>query len=136
MIHLTRRERFNAAHRLYNPKWTDEKNKEVFGNCSNPNWHGHNYVLYITVKGELRDDEGWVIDLKQLSKVVDEHVIQKLDHKNINVEVDFMKDKRASTEVLAIEIWNVLVDEIKQLGADLHCIKLTETENNFVEYYG
>ncbi len=136
MIYLTRRERFNAAHKLHNPDWDDQKNHEVFGKCSNPNWHGHNYIMYVTVKGEVNPETGWVIDLKDLSKILKEHVIEQLDHKNINVDVEFMKGKWASTEVLCIEIWKVIEPKIKALGADLHCIKLEETENNYVEYYG
>ncbi len=136
MIYLTRRERFNAAHKLYNDEWSEKKNLEVFGKCSNPNWHGHNYVIYVTVKGEVNPQTGWVIDLKDLSHLLKEEVIEKLDHKNINLDVNFMKSKKASTEVLCIEIWNILFEKIKALGATLHCIKLIETENNYVEYYG
>lgn len=136
MIHITRRERFCAAHMLRNDKWDDQKNLEVFGKCSNPNWHGHNFELYVTVKGEVEPSTGFVINLKALSKLIDKKVIQKLDHKNINLDVDFMAGKMASTEVLAMAIWEQLVDDVKKMGGELHCIKLQETENNFVEYYG
>ena len=121
---------------LRNEKWDDKKNLEVFGKCSNPNWHGHNFELFVTVKGEVDPTTGFVINLKDLSKVIDERVIQKIDHRNINLDVDFMQGKMASTEVLAISIWEELELEIKKLGGILHCVKLVETENNYVEYYG
>ncbi len=136
MIYITRRERFNAAHRLYRPEYSDEKNLEVFGKCSNPNWHGHNYELFVTVKGEVDEKTGFLVNLKNLSKIIREEVIDKIDHKNINLEVDFMADNMASTENLAIGIWNQLEHKIKQLGAELHCVKIYESENNFVEYFG
>lgn len=136
MIYLTRRERFNAAHRMYRPDWDDAKNAEIFGKCSNPNWHGHNYALYVTVRGELDPETGYVVNLKTLSKIINEVIIDKVDHKNINVEVDFMKDKIASSENLAIAIWEQLESPVKMLGIDLHCIKIEETENNIIEYYG
>ena len=136
MIHITRRERFNAAHRLFRKDFTDEQNLEVFGKCSNPNWHGHNYELYVTVKGNINKQTGFLVNLKNLSSLIKEHVITQLDHKNINLEVPFMKGKLASTENLAVDIWNELDPHIKSLGAELHCIKVTESENNFVEYFG
>lgn len=136
MIYITRRERFNAAHRLFKPEYSDEKNLEVFGKCSNPNWHGHNYTLFVTVKGDVNPDTGFLVNLKDLSAIIDQRVIEKLDHRNINLEVDFMTGKLASTENLAIEIWNELSEPIAILGAALHSIKLYETENNFVEYLG
>jgi 6-pyruvoyltetrahydropterin/6-carboxytetrahydropterin synthase len=136
MIFITRRERFNAAHRLFKPEFSDEKNLEVFGKCSNPNWHGHNYTLLVTVKGEVNPDTGFLVNLKDLSLLIDQLVIEKLDHRNINLEVDFMAGKLASTENLAIGIWNELTAPIESIGAKLHRIKLYETENNFVEYLG
>src|SRR2546430_8260310 len=108
MVFITRRERFNAAHKLFRAEWSDEKNLEVFGKCSNPNWHGHNYELFVTVKGNPSAEKGFVIDLKQLSELINEKIIVPLDHKNINLDVDFMKGKLASTEVLAMEIWQQL----------------------------
>ncbi len=108
MIHITRRERFNAAHRLFRADYSDEKNNEVFGKCSNPNWHGHNYELFVTVKGDINNETGFLINLKVLSKIIKTNVINKLDHKNINLEVDFMEGKLASTENLAASIWNEL----------------------------
>jgi 6-pyruvoyltetrahydropterin/6-carboxytetrahydropterin synthase len=136
MIYLTRRERFSAAHRLFREEWSDARNEEVFGKCSNPNWHGHEYILFVTVKGEVNPETGYVINLKELSKIIKEHIIEKLDHKNINLEVDFMKGKMASTENLAIEIWKQLKNPINAAGAELYCVKIVETENNFVEYFG
>lgn len=136
MIYLTRRERFNAAHMLWNENWDEQKNIEVFGKCANRNWHGHNFELFVTVKGEVKQDTGFVINLKDLAKIVNDKVIDKLDHKNLNLDVDFMRGKMASTEVLAIAIWKELDTDITNLGATLHSIKVQETENNFVEYFG
>ena len=136
MVYITRRERFNAAHMLWNYNWNEQKNIEVFGKCANKNWHGHNFELFVTVKGEVNTKTGFVVNLKDLAKIIQEKVIDKLDHKNLNLDVDFMKDKMASTEVLAIAIWQELEANIMQLGATLHCIKLQETENNYVEYLG
>jgi len=136
MVYITRRERFNAAHRLFREDFSDEKNLEVFGLCSNPNWHGHNYELFVTVKGEINKQTGFLVNLKTLSRLIRDHIIKKLDHKNINLEVDFMNEKLASTENLAVGIWQELAPHIKALGADLHCVKVTESENNYVEYFG
>lgn len=136
MIYITRRERFNAAHRLFRADFSDEKNLKVFGKCSNPNWHGHNYELYVTVKGEINPETGFLINLKDLSEIINNIVIDKIDHKNINIEVSFMKNRLASTENLAIAIWEEINRPIAELGAELHCVKLYETENNYVEYYG
>ena len=136
MIYITRRERFNAAHKLYNENWSKEKNDEVFGKCANVNWHGHNFELIVTVKGTVDPDTGFVMNLKVLSDIVKNEVIEKVDHKNLNLDVDFMKGKFASTEVLAMEFWKILAPKIEAEGAQLHYIKLIETENNYVEYYG
>jgi len=133
---ITRRERFNAAHRLFREDWSEEKNLEVFGKCSNPNWHGHNYIMYITVKGEVSKETGFVVNLKDLSKIIKTRIINKIDHKNLNLEVDFMKGHIVSTENIAMAIWEEIEEGIRQIGAELHCIKIVETENNFVEYYG
>ena len=103
MLYITRRETFNAAHRLYRPDYDDAKNLEVFGKCSNPNWHGHNYTLFVTVAGELNPETGFVINLKELSKTIQKNIIEKIDHKNINLEVDFMKDVLASTENMCVK---------------------------------
>lgn len=136
MIFITRRERFNAAHRLYRADYTDEKNMEIFGKCSNPNWHGHNYELFVTVKGEINPETGFLVNLKDLSKIIQINIIDKFDHKNINLEVEFMKDKLASAENIAKAIFEQLEKDVAILGAQLHCVKLYETENNFVEYFG
>jgi 6-pyruvoyltetrahydropterin/6-carboxytetrahydropterin synthase len=136
MVHITRRERFSAAHKLARTDWSEEKNQEVFGKCSNPNWHGHNYELWVTVKGNPQPSTGFVVDLSALGNLIKEKVIKKVDHKNINLDVDFMKGVMSSTENIAIAIWNQLDEPIANLGAQLHCVKLRETENNYVEYYG
>jgi len=133
---ITRRERFSAAHRLFREDWTDEKNLEVFGKCSNPSWHGHNYTLYVTVEGEVNQETGFILNLKNLSRLIQTKIIEKVDHKNLNIEVAFMKNHIVSTENIAIAIWDELENYIIQSGAKLHCIKLVETENNFVEYFG
>jgi len=136
MIYITRRERFNAAHRLFKKEYSDAKNLEVFGKCSNPNWHGHNYELFVTVKGEVDPETGFLVNLKALGTLIRKRVIEKIDHKNINLEVDFMQGKMASTENLAIGIWDQLKEGVTLLGATLHCVKVYESENNFVEYFG
>ena len=136
MVYISRKERFSAAHRLFRPEYSDEENLRIFGKCSNPNWHGHNYTLFVTVKGEVNKETGFVIDLKKLSQIINEKVIAIVDHRNINLEVPFMKGKLASTENLAIGIWNELNDDILNLGALLHSVKLKETENNVAEYFG
>lgn len=135
-IYITRRETFNAAHKLRREDWSDEKNELVFGKCANKNWHGHNFELFVTVKGVPSEDTGFVINLKELGEIIKKSVIEKIDHKNINLDVDFMKGKMASTEVLAMSIWEELASDIQTMGGILHCVKLQETENNFVEYYG
>ncbi len=135
MIYVTRKEHFNAAHKVYRPDWSDEKNTEVFGKCANPNWHGHNYDLYVTVKGQPNRETGFVMDIKQLSNLILDEVIEKLDHKNLNIEVDFLEGKIPSTETLAIAIWHRLYEKIDAHSCKLHCIKLYETERNYVEYY-
>jgi 6-pyruvoyltetrahydropterin/6-carboxytetrahydropterin synthase len=136
MIYITRKEHFNAAHRLFRPDYSDAKNLEVFGKCSNPNWHGHNYELFVTVKGDVDPETGFLINLKELSRIMNELVVNKLDHKNINLEVDFMAGKLASSENLAIAIWEQLDAPVSLAGAILHSVKLFETERNFVEYFG
>ena len=136
MVFITRKERFNAAHRLFLPEYSDEENLRVFGKCSNPNWHGHNYTLFVTVKGEVNEKTGFVIDLKILSGIINARVVEIVDHKNINLEVPFMKGKLASTENLAIGIWNELKEDIQEQNALLHCVRLEETENNIAEYFG
>jgi 6-pyruvoyltetrahydropterin/6-carboxytetrahydropterin synthase len=136
MIYLTRRERFSAAHRLCNPKLSDEENSELYGPCANPHWHGHNYILWVTVKGKNNPKTGYVVDLKQLSGLIQDKIVKKLDHRNLNLEVDFLNEKIASTENLVIGIWEQLEPSIRNLGVELHAIKIQETENNIVEYFG
>lgn len=136
IAYITRRERFNAAHRLYNPELSDEENLRVYGKCSHPNWHGHNFDLFVTIKGEVDKNIGFVANLNNISKLIKELVIEKLDHRNINLDVDFMHGKIASTENLAIAIWEELHKPIESLGVNLHCVKIQETENNWVEYFG
>jgi len=136
MIYITRRESFNAAHRLFKPELSDEENLQLFGKCSNPNWHGHNYTLYITVKGNINPQTGLLINLKDLSTVIKYEIIDKVDHKNLNIEVDFMQGVLASTENIAVKIWEQLEPSVTNIGGKLHCVKVVETENNFVEYFG
>jgi 6-pyruvoyl-tetrahydropterin synthase len=135
MVYLTRVEHFNAAHKLYNPEWSKEQNEAVFGKCANENWHGHNYELYVTVKGKPDPGTGFVFDVKQLSKIINEHVVEQLDHKNLNLDVPFMKGKMCSTENLAVAIWQQLQPHIPPY-VQLHCVKLYETPRIYVEYFG
>ena len=135
MVYLTRQEHFNAAHKLYNPNWSNEQNNAVFGVCANENWHGHNYDLYVTVKGIPDPETGFVYDVKKLSQLIKSQVIDKLDHKNLNLDVDFMTGKLCSTENLAIAIWEQLAPHLPG-SVELHCIKLYETPRIYVEYFG
>jgi 6-pyruvoyltetrahydropterin/6-carboxytetrahydropterin synthase len=136
MIYLTRRERFSAAHRMFRPGLSDEENLKIYGKCSNPFWHGHNYVLKVTVKGEIDPEKGYFMNATRLRDIIKEKIISKLDHKNMNLETDFMAGKVTTTENLAIAIWGELKAPLAEEGVELHCIKIEETENNFVEYYG
>lgn len=136
IVYLTRRERFSSAHRLFKDDLTDLQNQELYGQCSHPNWHGHNYELYVTVKGEANKDTGYLLNLKSLSQIIRREVIEQVDHRNLNLDVDFLKGIIPSTENLSLAIWNKLKQPVIDLGAELHCIKIQETENNFVEYYG
>lgn len=135
MVYITRIEHFNAAHKLFNPKWSVAQNEEVFGKCANENWHGHNFELYVTLKGEPNPDTGFVYDVKRLSIIVQEHVIDKLDHKNLNLDVAFMAGKICSSENLVIGIWEQLQPHLPK-EVQLHCLKLYETPRIFVEYFG
>lgn len=134
MIYVTRREVFSASHRIYNPNLSDEENFKIYGKCSNPNGHGHNYTIEVTIAGEINSDTGYLIDLTQLKKIIHENVIDKLDHKNLNMDVEFLKDKIPTAENILIGIWNQLADKIP--AGKLYSIKLYETENNYVEYRG
>jgi 6-pyruvoyltetrahydropterin/6-carboxytetrahydropterin synthase len=136
MLFITRRERFSAAHRMFRPDWSDEQNQKIFGACSNPNWHGHNYELFVTVKGPMNPETGYAMNIKDLSTIIRKKVITKVDHKNLNTEVDFMQGRIASTENIAVAIWEELAQEIEAMDCSLHCVKIQETENNYVEYYG
>ena len=134
MIYITRKLEFCASHRLYNPEYSDEKNAQVFGLCNNPNGHGHNYVMEVTVRGEVHPETGMVLDLKALKQLVNEEIILKVDHKNLNVDVPFLNDVIPTAENLAIRFWDIL--EPKLEGGGLYEIKLYESERNFVIYRG
>ncbi len=138
MVHVCRKEHFSAAHRLCNPDWTTDQNKEVFGPCANENWHGNNFELIVTVKGKPNPQTGCVIDLKELGRIIREKIISKVHQKNLNMEVEFLLNKMPSCEILAIEFWKILSPEIIQTepSARLYCIELIETEKNFVRYFG
>ena len=135
MVCLTRTEHFNAAHRLYNSAWDYQKNEEVFGKCANENWHGHNYDLYVTIRGIPDNDTGFLMDAKALSTLIKEHVTEKLDHRNLNLDVEFMRGKMCSTENLVVGIWNELKPHLPA-SVQLHAIKLYETPRIYVEYFG
>lgn len=138
MVYVSRKEHFNAAHKLYNPAWSLEQNVAVFGPCANVNWHGHNFDLIVTVKGTPDPDTGFVVDLKRLSTLIRTEIIDKLDHKNLNLDVDFMAGKLASCENLVIEIWKILAAKLPTITSrgQLHALKLYETPRNYVEYFG
>ena len=136
VVYVTRRERFNAAHKLWNPKWDDSTNLKTFGKCANPNWHGHNYELFITVKGTPDADTGYCIDLKYLSDIIEEKILSKMDHRNLNLDVPFLTDKMTSCENVAIAIWEELEGSVSDENRQLYSVKLYETENNMVEYFG
>ncbi|MCO4813927.1 MAG: 6-carboxytetrahydropterin synthase [Flavobacteriales bacterium] len=135
-VYITRRESFNAAHKLYREEWSEKKNDEVFGKCSNHNWHGHNFTIYVTVKGVPNPETGFVINLKDLSEIIKQEVIEPLDHKNLNLDVPFLKGLLASTENVVIQVWERIKQPIEDAGGELAKIKLVETENNYVEYFG
>ncbi|TWW02077.1 6-pyruvoyl trahydropterin synthase family protein [Chitinophaga pinensis] len=135
MIYLTRVENFNAAHKLSNPAWSKEKNEEVFGKCANENWHGHNYELHVTVKGTPDPETGFVFNAKTLGVLIKDFIVEKIDHRNLNMDVDFMVGKFTSAENLAIGIWDQLTPHLPE-GVQLHCIKLYETPRIYVEYFG
>lgn len=139
MIYITRKEHFNAAHKLYNSNFSHEKNLELYGTCSNENWHGHNYDLIVTVKGNINSETGMFINLKTLSDIIKLEILEKVDHKNLNLDVPFLEGKVTTTENVVIEFWKILDKKLRLLNdvnCQLHCIKLYETPRNFVEYYG
>ncbi|HSL88076.1 MAG TPA: 6-carboxytetrahydropterin synthase [Ignavibacteriaceae bacterium] len=134
MVYITRRETFAAAHRLFKPGLSDEENFEMFGKCSNPQWHGHNYTLEVVVAGKTDPETGFVMDLKELKKIIHKNVIDKVDHKNLNLDTDFMKGIIPTSENICIAIWKQLQDKIP--AGKLYAVKLYETENNYFEYRG
>ncbi len=135
MVYLTRRERFNAAHKLWVNDWSEEENLQTFGKCANKNWHGHNYELFVTVKGIPDHQTGFIINVKTLSNIIKNTITEKLDHSNLNLDVDFIPSSiQPTTENLVILIWNELERHLK--GCTLHSVKLCETENIFAEYFG
>ncbi|MFT4521118.1 MAG: 6-pyruvoyltetrahydropterin/6-carboxytetrahydropterin synthase [Bacteroidia bacterium] len=134
LLYITRKAHFNAAHKLYNPKWSQEENEAVFGKCANKNWHGHNFDLYVTVKGSPSPDTGFIMDLKKLNDIIQKQVVDVIDHRNLNIDVPFMEGQLASIENLAVGIWEQIVPHLAH--CELHRIKLWETHNNYVEYFG
>lgn len=136
MIYIKRKEHFSAAHRVWNDSWDTEKNLEIFGKCSNGNYHGHNFELEVTVKGEINPETGFVMNLADLKDILNTQIIDVVDHMNLNLDVDFLKGKNPTTEILAMEFWKILAPIIKEHGAELHCILLAETNKNSIEYYG
>jgi 6-pyruvoyltetrahydropterin/6-carboxytetrahydropterin synthase len=135
LLYITRKEHFNAAHQLWNPLWSDEKNLAIFGKCANPHFHGHNFDLYVCVKGQPHPETGLVMDLKQLKLIIRKQVIDDLDHQNLNFDVAWLKGTMPSIETIAVGIWNRLTPHLPE-GVQLHKITLWETPNNFVEYFG
>lgn len=134
MIYITRREIFSAAHRLFIPELSDEENLKIFGKCSHPNWHGHNYTLEVVVAGEIDPKTGFVLDVKKLKEIIHKYVIDLVDHKNLNLDTEFMKGIIPTSENICIAIWNQLKDKIP--AGKLYSVKLYETENNYFEYKG
>ncbi|MGB2957445.1 MAG: 6-carboxytetrahydropterin synthase [Bacteroidota bacterium] len=134
MVYITRKAHFCASHRLYNPDWSEEKNYAVFGKCNNPNGHGHNYDLEVTVAGKPPAESGMVMDLKKLADIIEEEVVERVDHKHLNLDVDFMKGIIPTAENMAIEFWKILDPKITE--GKLYSIKVYESGNNFVEYRG
>jgi 6-pyruvoyltetrahydropterin/6-carboxytetrahydropterin synthase len=133
-VAIFRKEHFNAAHRLFNPTWSDEKNEEIFGKCNNPNFHGHNYELIVQLKGEIDPETGYVYDMKVLSDLIKVHVLNKFDHKNLNLDTVEFKHLNPSAENIAVVIWQILRAQIEQKYELI--VRLYETERNYVEYDG
>ena len=136
MVYLTRVEHFNAAHKLYNEHWSAAENKEVYGKCANENWHGHNYELHVTIKGTPNPETGFIYNAKTLGQLIQDVIVEKVDHRNLNLDVDFMKGKFTSAENFAMGIWNELKPHIEKDNVLLHCVKLIETPKIYVEYFG
>lgn len=135
-VYLTRKEHFNAAHRLWNPDWDEAKNFEVFGECASPNYHGHNYDLYVTVQGTPNPETGFLVNLKELSKLLQDEIVEEIDHRNLSVDVPLMKGRMSSTENLAIAIWERLEPKVRAMGPELYKVQLYETNKNQVSYFG
>jgi 6-pyruvoyltetrahydropterin/6-carboxytetrahydropterin synthase len=133
-VTVCRKSHFNAAHRIFNPNWDDRKNEEVFGLCSLPNYHGHNYDLVVKLTGEVNQETGYVFDMKVLKEIVDEHIVKRYDHRNLNLDVKDFEKVIPSAENIAIAVWNILREQIDR-AYDLQVI-LYETERNYVEYSG
>jgi 6-pyruvoyltetrahydropterin/6-carboxytetrahydropterin synthase len=133
-VTVTRVLHFNAAHRVHNPQLSDEENDRLFGKCNNPNWHGHNYRLEVSVRGPIDARTGYVMDLARLKRLVTERVIDHVDHKNFNLEVEFMRGTIPTTENIVVAFWNVIAPAVAP--ARLTRLRLWETENNYVEYEG
>ena len=138
-VYVSKEIHFCAAHRLYNPGWSNEQNEKVFGKCANENWHGHNFDMTVTVKGEPDPETGFVINFTILKKIIKKEVIEKVDHKNLDMDVDFLKGKMTSCENLVTSFWDILKPKIEEVSAGratLYCIKLDETHTSYAEYYG
>ena len=135
-VTITRRARFNAAHKLWNEQWDADKNFEVFGKCANPNWHGHNYEVYVTVRGAIDEDTGYFINFTDLKAMIRKYVEEPLDHKNLNMDVPWLKGRQTSVENLVIGIWEQLEPIVSQNGCSLERVRVFETENNYADYYG
>lgn len=139
MVYISRKEHFNAAHRVYNPSWSDERNQEVFGPCANPYYHGHNFELIVTVKGKPDPETGFVVDMKQLGDLVKREIVDKVDHRNLNIEVSFLQGKIPTCEVMIMAFWEILAPQVNALTdgrSVLHSLRLIETPKNFVDYFG
>ncbi|MCS7029727.1 MAG: 6-carboxytetrahydropterin synthase [Bacteroidia bacterium] len=136
MIYITRKVHFSATHKMWNNKWTPEQNKAYYGPCANENWHGHNYTLEVTLVGTVNPETGYVIDLKYLKNILETHIVSKVDHKNLTLDVDFMKDVIPSTENFAVKVWQILYPLLNFPNAKLYEIKMYETERNWVTYRG
>ena len=137
MLYITRIERFNAAHKLWVDTWTEEQNREVFGKCSNKNWHGHNYTLHVTIKGWPDPVTGFIMDVKKLSDIIRSEITEHLDHSNLNLDVDFIpQGLQPTTENLVLLIWQRLESALAAQTCHLHAVKLWETETIYAEYYG
>lgn len=134
MVYLTRVEHFNAAHKLYVNEWSKDKNIEMFGKCCNPHFHGHNFEIYVTVKGVPDSNTGFIMNVHDLSKIIKKEIVERFDHKNLNLDIEYFKKVQPSSENFVILIWEILNNKLK--NCTLHCIKLQETDRIYVEYYG